>query len=299
MTASSRRSRSLRAFQAKAFAAFCALATWTCVAVLLGLLLSVVWQGWHWLDWQFLTSLPSARFERAGIFVPLVGSLWLMALTAVFTIPVGIGAAVYLEEFARSTRWWKLVQLNIANLAGVPSIVYGILGLAVFVRGLHFGPYVLGLQLGTSVLAGALTLSLVVLPIVIIAAQEALRSVPDSIRHASFGLGATRWQTVWRQVLPAALPGISTGIILALSRAVGETAPLVAVGAAAYVSAAPQSPSDQFSALPVQIFNWTTHPKDEFRELAAAGIIVLLALLLCVNLTAVLIRQRLGRSPRL
>ncbi len=280
------------------FAGFCAAATWGCALVLVGLLVAILYQGAHWLDWQFLTSMPSRFPEKAGIWVPLVGSLWLMGLTALFAVPLGIGAALYLQEFAKPTLARRLIEINISNLAGVPSIVYGILGLAVFVRGLQVGDYILGLRLGRSVLAGSLTLTLVVLPIVILAAQEALRAVPDSIRHASFGLGATRWQTVWHQVLPAALPGISTGIILALSRAVGEAAPLVAAGAYLYVSAAPAGLSDPYSALPIQIFDWTSRPKDEFRELAAAGIIVLLAVLLAVNLVAVMVRQRFQKNVR-
>jgi phosphate transport system permease protein len=197
-----------------------------------------------------------------------------------------VGAAVYLEEYAASSWWRKLVQLNISNLAGVPSIVYGILGLGLFVR---------AMALERSVLAGALTLTLVVLPIVILATQEALRAVPGTIRQASYALGATRWQTVWLQVLPAALPGVMTGVILAIARALGEAAPLVAVGAVAFVAFVPQSLLDEFSALPMQIFTWAERPQEEFHGLASAAIVVLLALLVALNAGAVFVRARYGR----
>ena len=196
---------------------------------------------------------------------------------------------LYLEEYAPASRWRSLVQLNIANLAGVPSIVYGILGLGLFVR---------ALALQRSILAGALTLTLVVLPIVILAAQESLRAVPDSIRQASYALGATRWQTVWHQVLPAATPGIMTGVILAISRALGEAAPLVAIGAATFITFVPISPTDEFSALPVQIFDWTSRPQPEFHHVAAAAIVVLLTVLILLNATAVYVRYHYGKRIR-
>jgi phosphate transport system permease protein len=215
-----------------------------------------------------------------------MGSLWLIGLTAMFSIPTGVGAAVYLEEYVASSWWKKLIQLNISNLAGVPSIVYGILGLGLFVR---------GMQLERSVIAGALTLSLVVLPIVILSTQEALRAVPSTIRQASYALGATRWQTVWRQVLPASLPGVMTGVILAIARALGEAAPLVVIGAVAFVAFVPQSLSDEFSAMPLQIFTWAEKPQKEFHGLASAAIVVLLAVLIVLNTGAVLVRAKYGR----
>jgi phosphate transport system permease protein len=251
------------------------------VVVLATLLVDVALQAAPWLDTQFLTGLPSRFPERAGIRAALLGSLWMMGLTALIAVPLGVASAVYLEEYARAGWFLRLVQVNIANLAGVPSVIYGILGLAIFVR------YV---SLGSSLLAGALTLSLLILPIIIISTQEALRSVPDGVREAAFALGGTRSQVVWSHVLPAATPGILTGVILALSRAIGETAPLIMVGAAGLV-AAPQSVMDPFTVLPIQIFNWTARPQDEFQGLAAAAIAVLMILLLSMNLTAILLRN--------
>jgi phosphate transport system permease protein len=243
--------------------------------------------GWDSLSWDFLTSYPSRFAEQSGIKSALVGSLYLIGLTTLFSVPIGVGAAIYLEEYAPPSRWRSLVQLNIANLAGVPSIVYGILGLGLFVR---------TMGLGRSVMAGALTLTLVVLPIVILSAQEALRAVPSTIRQASYALGATRWQTIWYQLLPAALPGILTGVILAVSRALGEAAPLVAIGAATYVRFLPENLlTDEFSALPLQIFNWTDQPQKGFHQVAAAGIIVLLAVLICMNAVAVVLRYRFSK----
>jgi phosphate transport system permease protein len=273
----------------QAFAVLCLVATSTCVLILAILLLEVFWQGMPWLTRSFLTSFPSSDPRQAGIKPALVGSVWLIVLTALFSVPIGVGAAVYLEEYARASRWRNLVQLNIANLAGVPSIVYGILGLGLFVR---------ALALQRSILAGSLTLTLVVLPIVILAAQESLRAVPDSIRRASYALGATRWQTVWHQVLPAALPGIMTGVILAISRALGEAAPLVAVGAATFITFIPVSPTDEFSALPMQIYEWAKRPQADFHHVAAAGIIVLLTVLILMNATAVYLRYRYGKRVR-
>ncbi len=279
-----------RALLSRAFALLCLAATALCVLILVLLIWEILWQGIPWLDMQFLTSYPSSSPEKAGIAAALISSLWLILLTALFSVPIGVGAAVYLEEYAQASRWRNIVQLNIANLAGVPSIVYGILGLGLFVR---------ALALERSILAGALTLTLVVLPIVILAAQESLRAVPDSIRRASYALGATRWQTVWYQVLPAATPGIMTGVILAISRAMGEAAPLVAMGAAAtFITFIPTSPADNFSALPVQIYDWASRAQQEFHHVAAAAIVVLLSVLVLLNSTAVYVRYRYGRHIR-
>jgi phosphate transport system permease protein len=257
--------------------------TWFCLVLLGVLLVHATRQGLPWLDLQFLKEFPSRFPERAGIKSALWGTLWLISLTAMISIPVGVSGAIYLEEYAKRTRLNTVIDVSIANLAGVPSIVYGILGLALFVR---------WMALGRSVLAGAMTMSLLILPIIIIAAREALRAVPDSIRRASYALGATQWQTVRHHVLPAALPGVLTGTILALSRAIGETAPLIMIGALTYVAFTPTGPMDAFTALPIQIFNWVSRPQQEFHELAAAGIIVLLTALLLMNATAVIIRQR-------
>ena len=205
-----------------------------------------------------------------------------MSFTALFSVPIGIGSGIYLEEFTHKNRYSRFIDLNISNLAGVPSIVYGMLGLVIFVR--WFG-------LNQSVLAGSMTMSLLILPIIIISTREALRAVPNTIRQAAFALGATRWQTIYAHVLPAALPGILTGIILALSRAVGETAPLIMIGALTYVAFVPEGPMDDFTALPIQIFNWASRPQKEFHELAAAGILVLLFVLLLMNSIAVYIRH--------
>ena len=257
-------------------------------ATLIVLLITVASDGLGHLSWDFVTSFPSSLPSRAGIQSPLVGTIYLMLLVALITVPIGVGAALYLEEYADRTRWHnRLIELNIQNLAAVPSIVYGILGLAFLVRG--------PIGLGRALLAGALTLSLLVLPIVIIASREAIRAVPPSIREGALALGATRWQTVWRQVLPSAVPGIATGSILALSRAIGETAPLILIGAIVFVPFNPSGLTDQFTALPIQIFNWTSRPQAEFKLLAAAAILVLLALLLTMNAFAIWLRNRYQR----
>jgi phosphate transport system permease protein len=251
------------------------------------LLLDVAVDGLQVLSWNFLTSFPSQVFpERSGIQSALVGTLLLMVVCAVFIVPVGTATAIYLEEYADHNRWWnRLIEVNIQNLAAVPSIVYGILGLAFLVRG--------PLELGRVVLAGALTLGLLVLPVVIIVGREAIRAVPNSIREGSMALGATLWQTIWKQILPGALPGIATGIILALSRAIGETAPLIVVGAAAFARFNPNDlTSDPFSALPIQILAWIQDPQEEFRTLAAGAILVLLILLLFMNAGAIYLRNR-------
>ena len=256
------------------------------VLFLAALLYQVLRDGLAWVDLDFLRNFPSRRPERAGIKSAIFGSLWLISMTALFSIPVGVAAALYLEEYAKPSRLRTLIQINIGNLAGVPSIVYGILGLAIFVR---------TFALGRSVVAGSLTMALLILPVIIIASQEAIRAVPASLRQASYGLGATRWQTVRDHVIPSALPGILTGVILALSRAIGETAPLIMVGAFSYVAFVPNGPMDEFTALPIQIYNWAARPQPEFHSLAAAGIIVLLCVLFVLNGIAVLIRQRAGR----
>ena len=252
--------------------------------VMLAVLLVDVWRdGASALNRDFLTSPPSRLAERAGIMPALMGSLWLLGLTAICSFPLGLATAIWLEEYAPRGRVRDFVQTNIANLAGVPSVIYGLLGLAVFVRAMH---------LGRSVLAGSLTLTLLILPVIIIAAQEAIRAVPNSYRLGSYALGATRWQTTRHHVLPAAMPGILTGTILALSRAIGETAPLIVVGALGFVTFAPDGPMDSFTVLPNQIFNWISRPQAEFHQLAAGGIIVLLAVLLGMNAVAILLRNR-------
>jgi phosphate transport system permease protein len=268
------------------FAWLCGAATFVGVAALAVLLVDVLIDGLPRLDMAFLTSFASRLPERAGVKAALAGSVWIMVLTALIAFPVSVAAAIYLEEYAPKSWLTKAIQTNIANLAGVPSIVYGILGLALFVR---------AMGLGRSILSGALTLALLIMPVIIMAAQEAIRAVPQTIREAAYGLGAARWQVVKGQVLPMALPGILTGTILALSRAVGETAPLIMVGAVGFIAFTPQGVMDQFTVLPLQIYSWISRPQDEFRELAAAGIIVLLALLLTMNAIAIVLRNRAQR----
>lgn len=293
------------------------------LAVLLG---AVSWQAGDTISWRFLTSYDSRNAENAGVLAGLLGSIWLIGLTALFCVPIGVGAAIYLEEYAKPTWFTRMIQLNISNLAGVPSIVYGILGFTAFVRmfgiakeayrlNLGFTTVNFTLPFGRSLLAGALTMTLLSLPVVIIAAQEALRAVPPSIRHAAYALGATRWQTIRHQVLPAALPGILTGVILAMSRALGETAPLAVVGAATYITFAPgkidsladlaanpggllQAPFDGFTVLPMQIYNWVMLPRAGFRQVTAAGIVVLLLVLFLMNGIAIFIRQRFQQKIR-
>ncbi len=258
----------------------------TCVAVvaLAILLIDIVRQGMGRLSPEFLSRYPSRFPDRAGIKSALYGTLWVVSFTGLISFPIGVGAAIYLEEYAPRNWVTRVIETNIANLAGVPSIVYGVLGLAVFVRA--FG-------LGRSVLAGAATLALLILPIVIISSQEAIRAVPRSIRDAALGVGATRWQAIRRLVLPIAFPGILTGMILALSRAIGETAPLIMIGALTFVAFTPNSPLDQFTVLPIQIFNWASRPQAGFHELAAAAIMVLLVVLLSMNALAIVLRNRL------
>jgi phosphate transport system permease protein len=256
------------------------------LAALATLLYDIVRDGAGRLSWSFLTSYASRRAANAGIYPALIGSIYLALLTSVIAVPLGVGAAIHLEEYVTRGRFARLIEINIANLAGVPSIIYGLLGLGLFVR---------FMGMGQSLLAGASTLALLVLPVVIISTREALRAVPKSLREGSYALGATKWQTVWYQVLPAALPGILTGLILALSRAVGETAPLITVGALTYVSFVPDSIWSPFTVLPIQIFNWVSRPQAAFAENAAAGIIVLLALLLAMNAVAIVLRDRFQR----
>jgi phosphate transport system permease protein len=265
------------------------LATLLGLATLGVLLYDVFGDGLPRLSWSFLTSYPSRRAADAGIFPALVGSAYVIALTAAIAVPIGVAAAIHLEEYGGRGRVSRLIEINIANLAGVPSIIYGLLGLGLFVR-------VMGM--GRSVLAGACTLGLLVLPVVILSTREALRAVPKSLREGSYALGATKWQTIWHQVLPAAFPGILTGLILALSRAIGETAPLITIGALTYVPFAPDSIWSPFTVLPIQIFHWVSRPQAAFAENAAAGIVVLLGLLLVMNATAITLRDRLQSRMR-
>ncbi len=304
--------RRLRVVFGPLFGIACFLATLTGVvvlSVLLGSLIARVLQRPPSAPWYavgshirelfaFLSALVSQTRSRdpavAGFRIGIVGSLWLFVLVAVSAIPVGVGAAVFLEEYVPAGRIRRFIQTNIANLAGVPSIVYGILGLALFVRA--FG--VKGLALGPTLWAGGLTLSLLILPVIVIATQEALRTVPNTLRQAALALGATRWQVVRDHVIPAALPGILTGTILGLSRAIGETAPLLMVGAAGSILRLPKGPGDRYTALPVEIYNYAKEPKTEFQTVAAGGILILLMLLLTMNATAIIIRNRYGRSVR-
>lgn len=250
---------------------------------LLTLLIQVLVQGIPWLSWHFLTDFPSRFPEIAGLKSALFGTIWLIGLTALLTVPIGIGAAIYLEEYAPKNWITRLIEINISNLAGVPSIVYGLLGLALFVQ---------LMELGRTVLAGAMTMSLLVLPILILASREAIRAVPETHRQAAYALGATKFQVVQRVVLPSAIPGIMTGTILAMSRAVGEAAPMIAISALVFLTFIPTDPLDKFTVLPIQIFNWVARPQAGFQGLAAAGIIVLLVVLLSMNAIAVYTRNR-------
>jgi phosphate transport system permease protein len=270
-----------RLFQAAALATLV-----VALGALAALVLDVLAAGLPRLDWQFLTSLPSRRPETAGVYHALAGSIWVIALTGLIALPVGVAAAIYLEEYGTRSRLARFIEINIANLAAVPSIIYGLLGLGLFVR---------ALGMGRSVLAGACTLALLALPVVILSTREALRAVPGSIREGSYALGATKWQTIWHQVLPMAFPGVLTGLILALSRAMGETAPLITIGALTYVPFAPDGISSPFTVLPIQIFNWVSRPQPGFALNAAAGIVVLLALLLTMNAVAIFLRDRFQR----
>ena len=270
----------------RGFAALTIVSTLLGIAVLVALLVDVFSDGGSQVDGHFLTSYPSRFPEDAGLRSALLGTLWLLVLTAIIAFPLGVGAAIYLEEYAPDTWLTRFIQLNIANLAGVPSVVYGLLGLGLFVR---------WFALGRSLLAGAMTMALLILPLIIVASREAIRAVPDSQREASYALGATRWQTVFRTVLPAAGGGILTGTILALARAIGETAPLITIGALTYIAFDPTGPMDLFTVLPIQIFNWVSLPQEGFSELAAGGIVILLIVLLLANSIALFIRFRLQR----
>lgn len=258
-------------------------ATLISVGVLAYLAYETIVRGAPRLSIDFLTNYPSRFADQAGLRSSLIGWFWVLGMTVVASIPLAVGTAIWMEEFAPRNRLLTLVKLNLANLAGVPSIIYGILGLAVFVRFAELGP---------SILAGALTLSLMILPMTVIASQEAIRQVPPSIRHGALALGATRWQTVWNHVLPGAMPGIMTGVILAISRAAGETAALIMIGAFAFIYADNTSPFDDFTTVPVQIYNWTIRPQEAFRQNAAAAIIVLMVFVLTLNLLAAVIRER-------
>jgi len=243
-------------------------------------------QGWEHLSLDFLTNFASRKPEEAGIKAAIFGTLWIMAITAPVSIILGVGCAIYLEMYAKQNAFTRFIQTNISNLAGVPSIVFGLLGLTVFVR---------VLEMGRSVLAGGLTMALLILPIIVVAAQEALRSVPRELMEASYGMGASKWQTIQKVVLPAALPGMITGCILALSRAIGETAPLLVIGALSFVAFVPESIWSGFTVLPIQIYNWTSRPQAEFHDIAAAGIIVLLVILFIMNSIAVFIRNKFSK----
>ncbi|MFZ3578613.1 phosphate ABC transporter permease PstA [Virgibacillus sp. DJP39] len=256
------------------------------IVVLATLLFRVFTQGVGYLDWGFLTSFASRFPEEAGIKAAIIGSLWLMAVTAPVSLILGVGTAIYLEQYAKKNRWTRFVQINISNLAGVPSIVFGLLGLTIFVR---------LMEMGRSIMAGGLTMSLLILPIIVVAAQEAIRSIPNDQYEASFAMGATKWQTIRRIILPAAIPGILTGGILALSRAIGETAPLLMIGALSFIAFLPENVWSGFTVMPIQIFNWTSRPQEEFQFAAAAGIIVLLIMLILMNSIAVLIRNKFSK----
>ena len=259
------------------------LATIASILILFILGYDIASDGVKWISPKFFENFPSRFPAKSGIKPALVGSLWIIGLTALFSIPVGIGSAIYLEEYAKNNWLKKLIVINIANLAGVPSIVYGMLGLTIFVRALGFG---------RSILSGALTMSLLILPIIIVASQEAIRSVSDAIKAGSYALGATKWQTIKHIIIPTALPGMLTGIIFAISRALGETAPLLMVGAFSYISTLPKGPMDSFVVLPIQIYMWAGRPQEDFRGIAAAGIIVLLVLLLTTNGLAIFLRNK-------
>lgn len=319
-----------RLMLSRIFAAVCRFATYSAMAILIVLLVAIVWSSVDRLALDFVTNTNSTNPTRAGILAGVWGSFWLILFTALFSVPVGVGSAVYLEEIAKDSFLVRLIKVNLANLAGVPSIVYGILGYTVFrssaaALGLLFdGHHVVGMAglfrirlsklpiYEDNILVGALTLTLVILPTVIAASQEALRSVPSSIRVASLALGATRWQTIWRQVIPAALPGISTGVILSTSRAIGEAAPLIMLGALTYTSMCPGSidsptklltrpsqvlhaPLDQFTAMPIEIYDWSKQPDSRFTAVAASGIVVLLIVLLSINSVAMIVRHYASR----
>jgi len=284
--------------------------TWVSISialiVLAALIVDVLVDGLPHINWGFLSSFPSRKPERAGLLSALAGTIWVMVTVAAIAFPLGVGAGIFLEEFAEDNWLTRTIEININNLAGVPSIIYGLLGLQVFVRVLGPNGFVFnktealfgtGLDItgGRSIITGALTLALLVLPIVIVSTRESLRAVPDSLRLAGFALGATRWQVVRDQIMPMAFPGILTGTILALSRAIGETAPLITIGALTFISFLPENLQSPFTVLPIQIYNWVSRPQKEFHDLAAGGIIVLLVVLLAMNSTAVILRNKLQK----
>ena len=271
----------------KVFKTLCFFATISSIIVLGILLFNVFSIGLKHLNFDFINSFPSRFAYKAGIKSALFGSIWLMIGITVISVPLGISAAIYLEEYAMKNKWTKFIEVNISNLAGVPSIVYGMLGLVIFVR---------FFSLDRSLLAGSLTLSLLILPVIIITARESIKAVPKTIRLGAYALGASKWQTIRHHVLPLATPGIMTGVILAISRAIGETAPLIMMGAFTYVAFVPESIMDPFTTLPIQIFNWTSRPQVAFHEIASAGIIVLLIVLLSMNTIAILIRRRANKK---
>ena len=262
------------------------LATSIGLIVLAILIYRIMSQGIRYLDLDFLTNFASRKPEESGIKAAIFGTLWVMAITGPVSIILGVGCAIYLELYAKKNRFTRFIQVNISNLAGVPSIVFGLLGLTVFVR---------MLEMGRSVLAGGLTMSLLILPVIVVASQEALRAVPKDLQEASYGMGATKWQTIRRVILPAAIPGIFTGSILALSRAVGETAPLIMIGAMTFIAFIPESIWSGFTVMPIQIYNWTSRPQAEFHDVAAAGIIVLLFMLILMNSIAIIIRNKFSK----
>jgi phosphate transport system permease protein len=281
-----RASQARRRWSGWAFYGLAVISTLTGLVMLGALLFEILTDGAREVDWHFLSNYPSRIADNAGLRSALLGSLWMLAFTAIIAFPLGVGAAIYLEEYAPDNWLTRFIQLNIANLAGVPSIVYGLLGLGLFVR---------WLALGRVVLAGSMTMALLILPLIIVASREAIRAVPDSLREGSYALGATRWQMVRQTVLPSAAGGILTGTILALARAIGETAPLITIGALTYVAFDPNGPLDIFTVLPIQIFNWVSLPQKEFHSLAAGGIVVLLVVLLTANSLAVYLRYRMQR----
>lgn len=274
----------------KLFKYACLALTFSSVLILVVLLYHIGQTGNKYLSLKFLTSWPSRFPHKAGIKAGIWGTIWLISLTAAISIPLGVLSALFLEEYKIPGKIGKIVEINVANLAGVPSIVYGLLGLTVFVR--YFG-------LDRSLLSGALTLSLLILPVIIVSSREAIKAVPDAIRFGAYALGASRYQVVFWHVLPIALPGILTGVILALSRAIGETAPLIIVGALTYISYTPESVMDEFTVLPLQIYNWASRPQEEFHYLAAGGIIVLLTVMLSMNFIAVVIRQKTSKKVKI
>ena len=274
---------SKRKFIGIIFLVFCLLGVLVAMMGLISLLIQVILQGYEWVTPNLIFNYPSRHPEQAGLWSALIGTLYMMGLTALITVPVGVGAAIYLEEYAPRNWITSFIEINTSNLAGVPSIVYGLLGLSIFV---YF------LKLERSILAGSLTMSLLILPVLILASREAIKAVPRAHREAAFALGGDKWQVVKMAVLPSAFPGILTGVILALSRAIGEAAPMVAITALVYITFIPVTPMDRFTVMPIQIFNWVSRPQDDFRGLAAGGIIILLILLLSMNSIAVILRNK-------